>query len=274
MNDVIYANIVPFAGGYRFRISDPANPGIVQVLDRPIREFRMNMITAFVPQYNKMYNVEVAIKNTDGSYLPYGSVCQVTTPMFPTTSIQDAQCDNGLGGSYAVPSMSTQIYAASYPGAIAYVFRLTGGSLPSGGVQVTKPLRVFTLNDFAGMGIVPGETYNVNVRLIFNESDPAGPFGKTCSLTVPGSGKMMAEKFNAVAYPNPFAESFKIEVTTSVNDKVGVRIYDMTGRLLEERSVNQSQTDTLSLGDRYPAGVYNVIVTQGENVKTLRVIKR
>ena len=27
-------------------------------------------------------------------------------------------------------------------------------------------------------------------------------------------------------------------------------------------------------GDRYPSGVYNVIVTQGENTKTLRVIKR
>ncbi|RAR69279.1 hypothetical protein CLV55_101565, partial [Flavobacterium aciduliphilum] len=30
----------------------------------------------------------------------------------------------------------------------------------------------------------------------------------------------------------------------------------------------------LQLGERYPSGVYNVIVTQGENTKTLRVIKR
>jgi hypothetical protein len=30
----------------------------------------------------------------------------------------------------------------------------------------------------------------------------------------------------------------------------------------------------LQIGDRYPSGVYNVIVTQGSEVKTLRVVKR
>jgi hypothetical protein len=30
----------------------------------------------------------------------------------------------------------------------------------------------------------------------------------------------------------------------------------------------------MELGNNYPSGVYNVIVTQGEDVKTLRVIKR
>jgi hypothetical protein len=51
-------------------------------------------------------------------------------------------------------------------------------------------------------------------------------------------------------------------------------MYDMTGRLLETREVAPSEVKALQLGDRYPSGVYNVIVTQGENVKTLRVIKR
>ncbi len=274
INDIIYANNVPFAAGYRFRITDPLNPTNTQTIDRTIRDFKLNMVTAFVVQYNKSYNVDVAIKNTDGTYLPYGAVCQVMTPMFPTTGIQDVQCDNGLGGAYAVPSMTTPIYAVSYPGAIAYAFRLTGSGLPVGGVEVVKNLRVFTLNDFAGMGIVPGSTYNVNVRLIFNLSEPAGPYGKTCSLTVPGGSRIKAVEFNAIAYPNPFAESFNIDLTTSVNDKVGIKIYDMAGRLLEERTATVSETESVSLGDRYPAGVYNVIVSQGEEVKTLRVIKR
>jgi hypothetical protein len=120
-SDVIYANLVSFAAGYRFRISDPANPLVFQVLDRSLREFRMNLVTSFSVQYGKSYNVEVAVKNTDGTYLPYGSVCTVTTPQFPTTSLEDAMCDD-----YAVPTMDAQIYAISHPGAIAYAFKLTG----------------------------------------------------------------------------------------------------------------------------------------------------
>jgi hypothetical protein len=30
----------------------------------------------------------------------------------------------------------------------------------------------------------------------------------------------------------------------------------------------------LAIGDQYPSGVYNVVVTQDEEVRTLRVVKR
>jgi hypothetical protein len=63
-------------------------------------------------------------------------------------------------------------------------------------------------------------------------------------------------------------------VTTSAEQSVNVKVYDMTGRLLETRSTEMSAIETLEVGDRYPSGVYNVIVSQGENVRTLRVVKR
>src|SRR5690606_16703672 len=75
MSDVVYARIVPFAAGYRFRITDPNNSGNTQVLDRSLRDFRMTQVTDFQVQYGKTYNVEVAVKNTDGTYMPYGAVC-------------------------------------------------------------------------------------------------------------------------------------------------------------------------------------------------------
>jgi len=40
------------------------------------------------------------------------------------------------------------------------------------------------------------------------------------------------------------------------------------------RLVLQQKWLRLKVESRYPAGVYNLIVTQGEHVKTLRVIKR
>jgi hypothetical protein len=48
----------------------------------------------------------------------------------------------------------------------------------------------------------------------------------------------------------------------------------MMGKLLEVREVTVTDIETQKLGDRYPSGVYNINVTQGDTVKTLRVIKR
>jgi hypothetical protein len=106
-------------------------------------------------------------------------------------------------------------------------------------------------------------------------------YGDACTITSPGTAARFDEvtpkaenAFAATAYPNPFDENFSIDVTTSLTETIKVNMYDMTGRLLETREVAPSEVKALQLGERYPSGVYNVIVTQGENVKTLRVIKR
>lgn len=267
MSNAVYANIVPYATGYRFRITDPINPINTQVLERSVRDFRMTQITDFVVQFGKTYNVAVSVRNTDGSWMSYSADCQVTTPVFPTTSVQDSQCDG-----YLVPSNSTPIYAISYPGAISYVFQLSGGGLPAP-IEVTKSARTFTLNDFAGQ-LMPGMTYNVKVRLIFNIADPAGPYGKTCSITTPGGARVAVGRplFDAVAYPNPFTDGFQIELQSGSALDVTVKVYDMTGRLLEDRTTKSGAG--IETGQQLPSGVYNVVVTQGDDLKTLRVVKR
>lgn len=267
MTDVIYAHLVPFATGYMFRITDPAVPSNTQELARGLREFRMNLITAFQPQFNKQYNVEIAVRNTNGEYLPYGPACTITTPLFPTSYLQDSQCDD-----YAPATLNTPIYALSYPGAIGYVFNLSGNGLPAEGIEVTRSTRAFKLSDFASL--IGGATYNVRVRLIFNVNDVAGPYGKVCSVIVPAPARVAQQAFDAVAYPNPFADNFSINVVTSAQQSVNVKVYDMTGRLLENTTADVSKLSTLSVGDRFPSGVYNVIVSQGDEVKTLRVVKR
>jgi hypothetical protein len=80
--------------------------------------------------------------------------------------------------------------------------------------------------------------------------------------------------FSVKAYPNPYTETFNLSLSTSSEDKVSIVVYDMTGRLIERREVRPSDMVEQQIGDRQPSGVYNVVVTQGEEVKTLRVIKR
>ena len=80
--------------------------------------------------------------------------------------------------------------------------------------------------------------------------------------------------FEVKVYPNPYTETFNLSLSTASDAKVGIVVYDMTGRLIEQREVNANDVSALQVGDRYPSGVYNIVVTQGEEVKTLRVIKR
>jgi hypothetical protein len=87
--------------------------------------------------------------------------------------------------------------------------------------------------------------------------------------------EVVSEEFKAIAYPNPSASVFQIEVSTpsSVKKKqFNVQVYDMTGRFIEQRQVQQFEN--IEIGNEYPSGIYSIIVTQGEQVKTLRVIKK
>ena len=76
------------------------------------------------------------------------------------------------------------------------------------------------------------------------------------------------EKFSAVAYPNPATEGFKVK--SSNGKSFGVQVYDMLGRSIEQRQMSSDA----QIGSNYAKGIYNVIVNQGANVKTLRVIKQ
>jgi hypothetical protein len=110
--------------------------------------------------------------------------------------------------------------------------------------------------------------------------------GKDCNIIVPGglgrpieivtrpSNNTLVGEFKAVAYPNPFANNFSINLRSNSTTPVSIAIYDMAGRLLEAREVKFQQLEFQQLGDRYPAGVYSVIVTQEKETQTIRVVKQ
>jgi hypothetical protein len=110
--------------------------------------------------------------------------------------------------------------------------------------------------------------------------------GTSCDITTPGTApsgpaksdvsrqQAVSTEFAVKAYPNPFAENFKLNVTSSIEGALQVKVYDMLGKLVENKELNVSDIETLEVGTNYPSGVYNVVVSQGENVQSLRVIKR
>lgn len=80
--------------------------------------------------------------------------------------------------------------------------------------------------------------------------------------------------FNAIAFPNPFDAVFQLGITTTDTDKIEIKVNDMAGKLVEVRQFDTMETLNQKLGSNYPSGIYNVVITQGKNTKTLRVIKK
>jgi hypothetical protein len=104
-------------------------------------------------------------------------------------------------------------------------------------------------------------------------------FAKQCPTTVVNNNSATVSKtivapFDVKAYPNPYASSFQLDFRTSSESQVEIRVYDMIGKLVEVRQFSNTEMNNQEVGNSYPSGIYNVIVTQGENMKTLRVIKR
>jgi hypothetical protein len=89
-----------------------------------------------------------------------------------------------------------------------------------------------------------------------------------------GRAVTVSNEFKAIAFPNPFAEDFMLNVVTSSDSTIQIRVYDMLGKQIDNRNVEVSDIENLQVGASYPSGVYNVIVTQGENTQTVRVVKR
>ena len=77
-----------------------------------------------------------------------------------------------------------------------------------------------------------------------------------------------------IAYPNPTGSNFQLNLITENQENVDIKIYDMTGRLLEYHNLNSTEVNNQKLGAGFPIGIYNVLVKQGNTSKSLRIIKK
>src|SRR5690606_27720958 len=266
VNTLIASPSIQGVTGYRFRItnvSDPLAPNQVQVLDRTVHWFKLSMLDTFT--YGGIYLVEVAVRGTSGNYTDFGSPCEIMAPAVPTL----------IDCNAVVPLGTTLVAAQSVQYATSYRFEITNLST-NAVTTITTGNNYFKFNQITDY--TRGGQYGVRVAIM--TKGVFSDYGEPCEITAPGQAAARGEaqiadtNFAAVAYPNPFVDSFSIEVTTSMTETINVKTYDMTGRLLETKEVSPSDVKSLEIGSRYPSGVYNVIVTQGETVKTLRVIKR
>jgi hypothetical protein len=204
-----------------------------------------------------------------GNYRPdteYGPACSITTPATPGTSrVIQPTCGSSIS------SFWTTIFAQQVQGAQGYKFVVTDGAQTR---EFATPNPRFALRNLGT--VLPSTAYTIRVDVLYNSSYVQGTVLCTISTTAGASRNTASalDIYEVKAYPNPYADTFKLDLNTSSEGQVGVRVYDMLGREVESREASVDNITNLEIGSRYPSGVYNIIVTQGDNVKTLRVIKR
>jgi hypothetical protein len=275
--DAIFVNSVPNASSYTYRVRKVGTTTDYNYTTN-FTSFKLSDVTGLSLTHESSYEVSVSVRiiidgvNYDS---PFSTPCTISTPLFPSVGLVESQCSDGaepIAGPYQVSSMSEAIYCDFVSGA-SYEFVLQKSVE---GELVGSPIVVPRLGNFFRLNMVPGiesgVAYVVYVRLIYYGN---GPEGKDCLIATPSpSLRIVATGFTAKAYPNPFANNFLLDLSTESSSPVSIKVYDMVGRLVDSRESKASNLNSLAIGDQYPSGVYNVVVTQDEEVRTLRVVKR
>jgi hypothetical protein len=173
------------------------------------------------------------------------------------------------------------LYASTVSGASAYRFRVTNGAAQAEYTTASGSTYWFTMNN-VNIPYITGTTYNVEVAVLNN--GVWGPYGQVCTVKTKGTAPTTREIVEEVpskatifavkGYPNPYNAYFTLSLDTPSDAMVYVRVFDMTGKLIEDREVAPSALESLQLGAEWTSGVYNVIVAQDDQVKTIRMVKK
>ena len=260
----IYANIVSGAQTYNFIVTSSAGTNTIST-SNPY--FKLNQVPGY--DYNEQYTVAVTVSAPGILTSDAGASCTVSSPAtMPLTNLRSVDC------GATIANRDVAVYCNLVPGAQIYRFRIVAAS----GTHIINRTAsaYFKFNMLAPGAVASGETVVVSVMTI-SPNGTQSAYGSPCNVTLSSlSGRPGASTETNVSvkgYPNPFTATFTIDLTSDSEEMVDIVVYDMTGKLVETMKVESAQLPTLKLGGNLAAGVYNLIVTQGGTVKTIRVVK-
>lgn len=279
LNSSIYYVAVYGAQAYRFEVTNGTTV-ITYDLTNTANLFNLTQLVGGAA-YATTYSIRVA-SNVNGTWSTFGTVCSINTPA-AITKLKAQFCGTTLA------TLNSSIYADALIGVQGYRFEVTDGT----------NVRTFdaTSNLFNLTQLTNGAAYGTNytIRVGVNVKGVWGIYGASCVVTTPlnttakltttastkstatvssTSAKTAATiEYTVKAYPNPFKDSFRLKSTSASEENVEVMVYDMLGRMITSKKVNATNINTLELGEEYTLGVYNVIIRQGNDTKTLRMIK-
>jgi hypothetical protein len=260
------------ATGYQFQIRVTGGATYFATAIVPTRYTQLSSFGTTL-SFNTNYSISAqyyTLINGVSTPSGYGAECHITTPAFPTTQLVQTQCGNDY-------TLAQQLNIVPYQFFPRYRVKLAQPDPENPEDELVVATKIvdysyFKLSDFPEAQV--GQTYFVEVAIEIN--GVFGDYGNSCEINAvaPEIPRAVAPKFKATAYPNPFADNFMLDVKTESQSEVNVKVYDMVGRLIEQRDLRTSDLETTTIGNNYPSGVYNVVVAQEDNLQTVRVVKR
>lgn len=268
---------------YRFRVAKSDTPTDYKYIERNFNNFNLNSVPGLNLRFRSGYQVAVQVRvliDGENVWSDFGPTCEIFTPSLPDTGV------SGCGDTpLQVASYFDAITVNAVAGATQYRYTLSG---PGYSETITRSYRSFNLSMFPGLQ--PATEYSIAV-----EAEVYGVFypGKDCSIVTPGGARPVSISevqrqvvatettvdvtpvdFNVVAYPNPYTSYFGLSLTSSSVEPVHIAVYDMTGRLIDSHRLEAAVLPEFTFGSTYPSGVFTAVISQGTELRTVRVVKR
>ena len=173
--------------------------------------------------------------------------------------------DSGHGARYVVSGATP---GATYIISIKYSVKSLIGGVYSGSDRTST----YTFASYLNGSVTPADNTSGTINAVSGCSDNT-PLPGACTIPV-AKQSSVKDSIEATVYPNPFANNFKLDVKTNSDEVIQVKVFDMLGKLIETSFIQTPDIETFEIGNNYKSGIYNVIVTQGTEVRTQRVIKK
>ncbi|OYU82937.1 MAG: hypothetical protein CFE24_13525 [Flavobacterium sp. BFFFF2] len=255
----LYCNQIAGAQAYRFEFT---TGGVSKTIDSATNSVQINNLTGGAA-YGTAYSVRVAAQ-VGGSWQSYGTSCTVTTPA-ASSQIRTNQCNTTLANRWSI------LYCSAVTGVTAYRFEWSNGGST---LTYTSSLSNMQLGNYTGWAV--STTYSVRVAVQFGGTWQA--YGSACNVKTPATlAREISENETALtvkAVPNPFETEYVLMAQGGNQTPVQVSVYDMLGKQVEQFSVEASDLENRSLGTNYTSGIYNVMISQGDDQQVVRIIKK
>ncbi|OYU83808.1 MAG: hypothetical protein CFE24_09600 [Flavobacterium sp. BFFFF2] len=259
MTTPIYCGQIVGASAYRFEFT---TGGVSKNIDSTTNSVQINNLTGGAA-FGTAYSVRVAAQ-VGGSWQAFGTACTVTTPA-ASTQIRTNQCGVTLANKWSI------LYCSAVTGATAYRFEWSNGGTVLTFNSTTSNMQ---LGNYTGWAL--STTYSVRVAVQFGGSWQA--YGSACSVKTPATmARGISEEtvsFTVKAIPNPFETEYVLMAQGCNQTPIQVAVYDMLGKQVEQFNVEASELENRSLGTNYSSGIYNVMISQGDDQQVIRIIKK
>jgi uncharacterized protein YrzB (UPF0473 family) len=124
------------------------------------------------------------------------------------------------------------------------------------------------------IGLFIAKKVHGNKNVVWNADDICNP----CSITPPtppvvgSNNDFGVDSFDVVSWPNPSETVFNLKLKTlDLSSESYIKVFDISNKLVFEGSFKPE--DVYAFGKQLEGGVYIVTIEQGQNSKTIRVVK-